>query len=67
MILVLLADDGLDFGHGVHRCPGQAVAQTIVAAILPAWSAALDRLALRWHYRPSPNARIPVFADGVPA
>ena len=67
MILVLLAEEGLGFGHGVHRCPGQAVAQTIVAAILSSWSAALPQLKLHWHYRPSPNARIPVFADGVPA
>lgn len=67
MILVLLAEEGLGFGHGVHRCPGQAVAQTIVAAILSSWSAALTQLTLHWHYRPSPNARIPVFADGVPA
>ena len=62
MVLVLLAGDGLAFGHGVHRCPGQAVAQTIVAAILAAWSGALGRLPLDWHYRASPNARIPVFA-----
>ncbi|OBV39124.1 cytochrome P450 [Janthinobacterium psychrotolerans] len=61
MVLVLLAGAGLAYGHGVHRCPGQAVAQTIVAAILPAWSEALRSLGLDWHYRPSPNARIPVF------
>lgn len=62
MVLVLLAGDGLGFGHGAHLCPGQAVAQTIVAAILATWSGALERLALAWHYRASPNARIPVFA-----
>lgn len=62
MVLVLLAGDGLGFGHGVHLCPGQAVAQTIVAAILATWSGALGRLALDWHYRALPNARIPVFA-----
>lgn len=62
MVLVLLAQDGLDFGHGVHRCPGQAVAQTIVRAILSAWSGALAQLTLDSHYRASPNARIPVFA-----
>ena len=62
MVLVLLAGDGLAFGRGVHLCPGQAVAQTIVAAILAAWSGALAPLALVWHYRASPNARIPVFA-----
>jgi unspecific monooxygenase len=62
MVLVLLAGEGFGFGHGAHLCPGQAVAQTIVAAILAAWSGALQRLALAWHYRASPNARIPVFA-----
>ncbi|WP_308923932.1 cytochrome P450 [Janthinobacterium sp. J1-1] len=62
LIVVLLAGEGLGFGHGVHLCPGQAVAQTIVAAILAAWSGALGRLPLDWHYRASPNARIPVFA-----
>lgn len=67
MILVLLASAGLCFGHGVHLCPGQAVAQTIVAAILQSWSGAIRALALDWRYRPSPNARIPVFADGAPA
>ncbi len=63
MVLVLLAGEAMGFGHGVHRCPGQAVAQTIVAAILSAWSGALARLTLHWHYRASPNARIPVFGD----
>ena len=67
MILVLLASAGLGFGHGAHRCPGQAVAQTIVAAILSAWSGAIGRLALDWHYRLSPNARIPLFAAGAAA
>lgn len=67
MILVLLGSAGLGFGHGVHLCPGQAVAQTIVAAILQSWSGAIRALALDWRYRPSPNARIPVFADGAPA
>ena len=66
-ILVLLASAGLGFGHGVHRCPGQAVAQTIVAAILSSWTSALQQLALDWHYRPSPNARIPLFAAGAAA
>ena len=63
MVLVLLAGEGLAFGHGAHLCPGQAVVQTMVAAILSAWSEALRSLALDWHYRPSPNARIPVFTD----
>ncbi|KAB8042982.1 cytochrome P450 family protein [Janthinobacterium aquaticum] len=64
MILVLLASAGMPYGHGVHLCPGQALAHTIVAATLEQWQPALSRLALAWRYRPSPNARIPVFSDG---
>jgi len=55
----------LGFGHGVHACPGQALACTLAAAGL---EALLDRApdldAMRervWSYRPSANARIPVF------
>jgi cytochrome P450 len=55
----------LGFGHGVHACPGQALACTLAAAGLEALLArGLDLDALRergWHYRPSANARIPVF------
>ena len=53
------------FGHGVHACPGQALACTLAAAGLEALLARvpdLDTLHERgWHYRPSANARIPVF------
>lgn len=53
------------FGHGVHACPGQALACTLAAAGLEALLARSPDLdALRehgWHYRPSANARIPVF------
>ena len=53
------------FGHGVHACPGQALACTLAAAGLEALRARspdLDALRERgWHYRPSANARIPVF------
>lgn len=55
----------LGFGHGMHACPGQALACTLAAAGL---EAVLDRApdldAMRergWYYRPSANARIPVF------
>jgi len=55
----------LGFGHGVHACPGQALACTLAAAGL---EALLDRApdldAMRergWSYRRSANARIPVF------
>ncbi|MEJ1172213.1 cytochrome P450 [Variovorax sp. CCNWLW235] len=53
------------FGHGVHACPGQALACTLAAAGLEALLARvpdLDTLHEHgWHYRPSANARIPVF------
>jgi len=55
----------LGFGHGSHACPGQALACTLAAAGLEALlSNGLDTDALLergWHYRPSVNARIPVF------
>jgi cytochrome P450 len=53
------------FGHGVHACPGQALACALATAGLEALLARspdLDALRERgWHYRPSANARIPVF------
>lgn len=55
----------LGFGHGVHACPGQALACTLAAAGLEALldrTPDLDALRARgWSYRPSANARIPVF------
>ena len=54
----------LGFGHGMHACPGQALACTLAAAGLEALlrqQSAPDLDALRWHYRPSVNGRIPVF------
>ncbi|MBD9666766.1 cytochrome P450 [Variovorax paradoxus] len=55
----------LGFGHGVHACPGQALACTLAAAGLEAvLHRRPDLAALRergWHYRPSVAARIPVF------
>ncbi|MBT2336167.1 cytochrome P450 [Variovorax paradoxus] len=55
----------LGFGHGMHACPGQALACTLAAAGLEAvLHRALDLAAMRargWHYRPSVAARIPVF------
>jgi len=55
----------LGFGHGVHACPGQALACTLAAAGLEALlSRAPDFDAMRergWSYRASANARIPVF------
>jgi cytochrome P450 len=52
------------FGGGRHQCPGQALALGIANATLKqilANSPALERLT--WHYRPSLNGRIPLFAD----
>lgn len=58
ILLVLAA--AAPFGHGRHECPGQRVARTIAAQ-------ALRHLAelpqVDWHYRPSPNARLPVFTE----
>jgi cytochrome P450 len=55
----------LGFGHGMHACPGQALACTLAAAGLEALlgrAPDLDAMHERgWHYRPSANARIPVF------
>jgi len=55
----------LGFGHGMHACPGQALACTLAAAGLEAvLRRTPDFEAIRargWHYRPSVAARIPVF------
>lgn len=68
-ILLLLAAASRDpraegrvfgFGHGVHACPGQALAETIAAAALGCLPAAP---AVTWRYRPSVNARIPEFFE----
>ncbi|MGF6330207.1 cytochrome P450 [Pseudomonas sp. BS3782 TE3695] len=51
------------FGAGRHQCPGQVLALSISRATLAeilAMQPALDRLI--WHYRPSLNGRIPLFA-----
>jgi len=53
------------FGYGPHGCPGQALACALAAAGIEVLLArGLDLAALRergWGYRPSVNARIPVF------
>ncbi|MQA37398.1 cytochrome P450 family protein [Rugamonas aquatica] len=57
------------FGHGVHACPGQALACAFAAGAMAALMAepagqsesAMLRT-LSWTYRRSPNARIPVFS-----
>ncbi|MGJ7529072.1 cytochrome P450 [Variovorax sp. GB1P17] len=54
----------LGFGHGMHACPGQALACTLAAAGLDALLRRTPDLQAQqergWHYRPT-AARIPVF------
>lgn len=54
------------FGHGVHACPGQALAFSIATAAIGALveqnRSAISRRAISWTYRPSVNGRIPLFA-----
>ncbi|NSX05871.1 cytochrome P450 [Cupriavidus gilardii] len=52
------------FGHGAHRCPGDALAATLAEATVAALLAhgiAPAALAKAYRYRPSLNARIPHF------
>lgn len=52
------------FGHGAHQCPGQALACAIAAAairVLLVSGRLQDAASFNWTYRPSMNARIPVF------
>jgi cytochrome P450 len=52
------------FGHGAHQCPGQALACAIAAAavkVLLVSGRLKDAASFSWAYRPSMNARIPVF------
>lgn len=52
------------FGHGAHRCPGQALACVIAAAAVRALLVSgrlKDAASFSWAYRPPMNARIPVF------
>lgn len=59
-ILVMLGAAGRGFGHGRHACPGQQLAQHIVAGCIEALgSKPLPQLT--WTYRASANARLPEF------
>lgn len=54
------------FGRGPHQCPGQALACQVAAAaiktlLIPGQLQEVS--SFNWHYRPSMNARIPVFVD----
>jgi len=54
------------FGHARHQCPGQTLACTIAAtAVSELLPVDVPMLAtpLEWGFRPSANARIPVFID----
>jgi cytochrome P450 len=54
------------FGHGVHACPGQALALSIAVAGISALlqsGAALWGREIKWRYRPSLNGRIPLFTS----
>lgn len=55
------------FGAGPHACPGEALAVAIAAAgveVLLRSGVEPERLAERYAYRPSANARIPIFGAG---
>jgi cytochrome P450 len=61
-----LAPRTFTFGLGAHSCPGTALATTIAAAGVDALltaGVALDELAEIVSYRPSVNARIPLFGE----
>lgn len=64
-IIVVLANAGLGFGHGSHACPGQELACHIAAGAMQALldDPAFSTTGLRWRYRPSVNARFPLFDE----
>ncbi|GAB2867227.1 cytochrome p450 oxidoreductase [Pseudoduganella ginsengisoli] len=51
------------YGHGAHVCPGQGLSQSIACAALGALLARGPLPPLAWRYRPSVNARIPLFQE----
>jgi cytochrome P450 len=52
------------FGLGAHACPGEQLASAIaVAGVQHLLASGLDPRGLRWSYRPSANARIPLFSS----
>lgn len=51
------------YGQGAHACPGQTLSQSIACAALEALLARGPLPPLAWDYRPSVNARIPLFKE----
>jgi cytochrome P450 len=63
-ILLKLGDAGeCGFGHGRHACPGQELAYTIASGALQHLLALPQPLSLDWTYKPSANARLPIFSS----
>ena len=64
-LVLLLANPQarLEFGAGVHACPGEPIALAIAATALRTLeeTGVLEGIAAPCGYRPLPNARIPVF------
>lgn len=65
LVLGAAAREGLGFGHGMHRCPGQRLAETIAVAVLEVLLQMPLPQQPTWRYRPSVNARIPEFLEAA--
>lgn len=61
ILLKFAAAGECGFGHGRHACPGQELAYTIATGALQHLLALAQPLALDWTYKPSANARLPLF------
>lgn len=63
ILLQLGAAGECGFGHGRHACPGQELAYTIATGALQHLLSLPLPLALDWTYKPSANARLPLFSS----